>query len=89
MRDYNYRKRMEDKANRRRKELWYDRGYWPTMPSRKEDENGNVYYTEGYQCKRKKFIKRQANKAVRRVPLGSLSNGANYKRAFELQWTWY
>lgn len=89
MRDYNYRRKMKKKADKRKKELWFNRGYWPTMPSRKVDEEGQVYYTEGYQCKRKKFLKRQANKAVRQADLESFSNGSNYKRAYNLLWEWY
>jgi hypothetical protein len=89
MRDYNYRKRMKDKEMRKRKELYYNRGYWPTMPERRVNEKGQEYYIQGYQCNRKKYLKKYANKSVRRSELDSISNGSNYKKVYDLVWEWY
>ena len=89
MRDYNYRKRMKDKELHRRKELYHNRGYWPTMPGRKINEKDQEYYVQGQGCNRKKYLKRNASKSVRRAELDSISNGSNYKKVYDLLWEWY
>lgn len=61
--------------------------YSPTMPSEKEDENGNVYYVQGSPSKDKKWLKKHANKKTRKSK--DLSSFAGYKKAYELTYLWY
>lgn len=87
MRDYNYRKEMEKKETKR-KSMISKLGYVPTRPYAKRDKNNNVYYVS-YHCKTKKYIKKKANRAVRRAPYGSVGNGSNYIKVYDLDWEWY
>jgi hypothetical protein len=89
MRDYNYRKKMKDKEIHRRKELYLNGGYWPTMPRRRINEEGQEYYIQGRECNRKKYLKRYANKSVRKSGLDNINNGSNYKKVYDLPWEWY
>lgn len=89
MRDYNYRKNVRQKEKRRLKELYNNRGYRPAMPNKKIDKDGQVYYVEGYQCHRKKYIKKAANKAVRKSKISNINKGSHYKKIYELLWEWY
>ena len=84
MRDYNFRRKAKIKEHNKRKILWYDRGYWPSMPHKGVDEYGEEYFTEGRTGTYKKFLKRQANKAVRKSELDNVGSGCNYKRAYNL-----
>lgn len=88
MRDYNFRRDAKLKEQRKRKELW-DRYYWPSMPRKRQDEENNKYYIEGTTGVYKRFLKRRSSKIVRRVDLGKIGNGNNYRRAFPLMWEWF
>lgn len=89
MRNYNYRINAKHKEQSKRKELYSNRGYWPSMPHKGIDENGKEYYTEGFAGRYKKFLKVQANKAVRRAELNSVNSGCHYKKMYELLCQWY
>lgn len=89
MRDYNFRVKCKKKEQENRKEIYNNRGYFPTIPNRGIGENGEEYYMEGLQSKRKKSLKRTSNKKVRNYKLDGISNGRNYKKVFDLQWNWY
>lgn len=88
MRCYNFRKQAKLKEQNRRKELW-NTGYWPSMPNQGVGENGEKYYLEGRTGTYKRFLKRQANKAVRRAELGTVGSGKNYRKVFDLEWEWF
>lgn len=89
MRDYNFRRKVKIKEQRKREFLW-NTGYWPTMPNQGVDMSGNKYYIEGDKDVYKQHLKRQANKAVRKAKLESISSSrSNYKRVFDLPWEWY
>lgn len=89
MRDYNYRKRTKVKEQVNRKTLYNDRGYWPSMPSKGIGENSKEYYVEGHTGTYKKFLKRQASKAVRKARIDSVNSGCHYRKMYELLWQWY
>lgn len=88
-RNYNYRKRMKEKEQKRRKFLYSNVGYFPTMPNQKTDMNSNEYYTEGDLDLRKGYLKRESNKKVRRHRLSHGDSGSNYKKVFNLMYEWY
>jgi len=88
MRDYNFRKKAVIKEQKKRKWLWNE-FCWPSMPNKKTDENGKQYFIEGKTGAYKKFLKKQANKAVRQSKLDIVGSGANYKRVYDLTYKWY
>lgn len=89
MRDYNYRFNAKRKEQLRRKTLYYNRGYWPAMPHKGVDEYGEEYFTEGRTGTYKRFLKKQANKAVRNTMFDNINSGCNYKRVYSLTYMWY
>lgn len=88
MRDYNFRRSNKRKEQERRK-LIYNTGYFPTMPKESEGDNGEIYYVEGSKSNRKQFLKKVANKKVRKSNLNDVKNGGHYRRIFDLPWNWY
>lgn len=88
-RSYSYRRQVKAKEQRRRKEIYYNRGYFPTMPIEVVGENGELFYIEGCKSNYKQHLKRVANKAVRKSPLEEVSDGKQYRKVFNLQWEWF
>lgn len=89
MRNYNFRKKAKLKEQKRKEFLW-NTGYWPTMPNRGIDEDGNEYFMEGSKDVYKQYLKRKANKCVRKADLESIgSSRGNYKKVFNLPWEWF
>lgn len=88
MRNYNFRRQAAMKKQARRRNLW-NTGYWPSMPNKGVGENGEEYFIEGTTGNYKKYLKRQAAKAVRRAELETIGSGNNYKKVYELTWKWY
>ncbi len=89
MRDYNFRRNAKLKEQKRRKELWDGPWYWPAMPYRKQDEDGNKYYIEGKTGSYKRFLKRRSNKIIRKLELEKIGDGNNYRKVFPLWWEWF
>ncbi len=88
MRDYNFRKNNKVKEHSRRKFI-YNTCYFPTMPKRSLGINDEEYYIEGSKDSYKQYLKKIANKKIRRSNLDDVKNGGHYKRIFDLQWNWY
>jgi len=87
MRNYNFRKKAKRKEQQRR-EFLCNIGYWPSMPRRQIGKNNTQYYLEGFTGTYKPFLKKEANARVRRIK-GQISNGAEYKKLYDLVYKWY
>lgn len=87
MRNYNFRKKAKRKEQQRRDFLW-NTGYWPSMPRRQIGKDNTQYYLEGFTGAYKPFLKKKASARVRQVE-GQISNGAEYKRFYNLVCEWY
>lgn len=87
MRDYNFREKAKRKEQQKRNFLW-NTGYWPSMPRRQIGKDNTQYYLEGSTGAYKPFLKKKANARVRQIK-GQISNGAEYKRLYNLVCKWY
>lgn len=88
MRSYNFKKNKKEKETKKRKDL-YGRGYWPTMPNLQTKENGDEYYVQGKPDNTKKFVKKQAVKAIRNNKCDTIKSGSSYKKNYDLWWEWF
>lgn len=86
-RDYNYRRKHQIKAERRKKEISKMK-FTPSLPYLKYDENGNEYISDGQKSAMKQYLKRQSNKKVRQYN-DYIDDGGNYKKIFDLPWNWF
>lgn len=89
MRDYNYRRHAKEKELKNYKRACECFKYKPRKPKKQQDFKGNFYYVEGSADGRKKFLKRQASKAVRKNRKMKVPKGSSYKKMYELIYQWY
>ena len=86
MRDYNYRRNMNKKEQRRRAHLARNIGYWGAMPLARVDEDCNEYFVEGDRLGGKQEMLRRSNKILRRAGLEDIGSHSNYKKVYDLWW---
>ncbi len=73
-----YRKKIDQRKMRKlRDEIW-----WGVR--KKVSDNGDVYYKRDYVSSRRKWIRKRANKKVRKT--NNVGNHGNYRRVYEFWW---
>ena len=90
----------EERSKKHREKLWkihshrfyHPFGYYPVGEGgRFTDDEDEILFYRRYSChpKYRKYLKRQSNKAVRRMDQEELLRGSDYKKLFDLWWELY